>query len=72
MSDDRAPLSIRKHGIDFPEWMWKMVGICRKYQAMGSRTEWLRRAIINQAKKDGVYDRIKEEIFKNVNLEVVE
>ncbi|HUX57126.1 MAG TPA: hypothetical protein VMV77_09135 [Bacteroidales bacterium] len=70
MANGIHPLHSRKHGIDFPEWMWDMVEVCRRSKAMGSKTAWLTAAIIAQAKRDGVYTRYKKQVVDKINLEV--
>ena len=54
-------LKVRKHGIDIPNWMWNMVeeGQIRTPETT-TKSAYVRRSLIEQAKRDKIWPRYKK------------
>ena len=50
-------LKVEKHGIGFPGWMWEMIQEGKKQQAMGCDTAWIRAAVFEKGKREGILNK---------------
>lgn len=57
--------TIRKHGVDLPNWMWNLCQEGRIRNCLSSKTQYIIHALREQAKRDGFWGYYSELIQNN-------
>ena len=61
--------SMQKHGLEFPDWLWRMIKEGKQRTAKASRTEYIKHALMEQAKREGFWQPYQDILDRQVQHE---